>query len=154
MRVLALAFVLLVSACSVYVPQPPDTPPPVGAEVRARLTPEGVVHVSEILGAPVLDVEGRILSADGGFLNLGLLSAGGNKRLGDSSDTLRVATGEILQLEEKRIDRRRSALLAGGVGVVSGVVLAAMFKSVNRRDSGVLDGEIEMILIPLFSIRH
>jgi len=94
------------------------------------------------------------MSVDGEFLNLGLVSAAGKKLAWDSSEDLRVATGEISRLDEKRLDGRRSALFAGGVVVVSGVIIGTLFKAVNRRDNVGSEIEIEPILIPLFSIRH
>ena len=153
-RVLGLVVVLFVSACSVYIPQPPDTPPPAGTQVRARLTTPAAVRVSDIFGVPVQEIEGRILDLDGDSLGLRLLSATEYRRPWDSADTLKLAMGELLQLDEKRIDGRRTALFVGGVGVVSGIVIGALFKAAAGSGDGEPPGEIDVILIPLFSIRH
>ena len=154
MRVLSMAAALLLSSCSVYIPQPLDTPPPPGTQVRARLTTPGAVRVSGLVGLPVQEIEGRILNLDGDSLGLSLLSTTEYGRPWDSETTLKVAMGEIFQLDEKRIDGRRTAFLVGGLGVVSGIVIGALFKAASRSDNDEPSGEIDVILIPLFSFRH
>jgi len=154
MRFLGLAVVVFLSACSVYLPQPLDTPPTAGTQVRARLTTPGSVRVSEVFGVPVQEIEGRILNSSGDSLGLSILSATEYGRPWDSAETLKVAMGEIYQLDEKRIDGRRTAFLVGGVGAVSGIVIGALFNAASRSEDGEPPGEIDVILIPLFSIRH
>lgn len=154
MRFMGVAMVLLLAGCSVYIPRSVDAPPPAGTQVRARLTTPGAVRISSLIGLPVLEVEGQIMNTDGDSLNIGLLSATEYGRPWDPGTTLRVARLEIDQLDEKRVDARRTALFAGGVGVVSGVVIAALFRAASRSEDGEDPGEIDVILVPLLSFRH
>jgi hypothetical protein len=145
---------LALCGCSVYVPLNPDTPPPAGTDVRARLTTPGAVRVSDIVGSPVREIEGEILSFWGDSLGLSLMATSEYGRPWDSMDTLKLGTLEIMQLDEKRLDKRRTAFLVGGVGVITGVVTAALFKAATGSDDGESPGDIDAILIPLFSIRR
>ena len=154
MRVSGLALVLLLIGCSVYVPHPPDAPPPPGTEVRVRLTTPGAVRVSRVFGQPVEEIQGRLLNAKGDSLGLSLTRATEYGRPWDSADTLMVARNEYFQLDEKRLDGKRTALFVGGVGVVSGIVIGALFRAATRGGEGEPPGDSDVALIPLFSIRH
>ncbi|HKJ03490.1 MAG TPA: hypothetical protein VJ997_13575, partial [Longimicrobiales bacterium] len=103
---------------------------------------------------PVQEVEGRILDVDGDSLDLRLLSTTEYGRPWDSSATLRLAKAEVLQLDEKRLDAKRTALFVGGMGVVSGVVIAALFKAASRGGGEEPGGGTDLTLIPLFSLRR
>jgi hypothetical protein len=154
MRLLGLAAVLLLAACSVYVPQPLATPPPVGTQVRARLTTPGAVRISRLFGQPVQELEGQVVHLRGDSLGLSLLSATEYGRPWDAVDTLMVAQGEVHQFDEKRLDGRKTALLVGGVGIVSGIVIGALFRAAARSEDGEPPGEIDVTLIPLPYFRH
>lgn len=154
MRFLVLAAVLSVAACSVYIPQPLDPPPPVGTQVRARLTMAGAVRISGLLSRPVQELEGQVLTVLGDSLGLGLLSATEYMRPWDSVDTLNVARGEIYQWDRKRIDGKRTALIVGAVGVVSGMVIAALFNAASGSEDDEPPGDIDGILIPILYLRH
>lgn len=151
MRAIVLAGMLFLGGCSVYLPQPLDTSPPPGTNVRARLTTSGSVRVSGFLGGPTREVEGTILVQEGDSLALSLLTTTEFGRPWDSADTLFLGFGELYQLDEKRIDKKRSAFLAGGLAVVTGVVVAALFKAAGRSEGGDPPGEIDVSLVPLFS---
>jgi hypothetical protein len=154
MRLTLAAAFLLLSSCSVYLPLNSDTPPPVGADVRARLTTPGAVRISDLMGAPVREFEGEVLSVGADSIGFGLLTASEYTRPWDSVDTLRVATLEIFEMEEKRLDRTRTAFLVGGVGIVTGVVIAAMFNASGGSEDDDSPGGIDAVLIPIFSIRR
>lgn len=154
MRLTFAAVLLALCGCSVYVPLSPDTPPPVGTDVRARLTTPGAVRISDRMGAPVREVEGEVLSVGADSIGFGLLTASEYTRPWDSVDTLRVSTLEIFEMEEKRLDRTRTAILVGGVGIVTGVVIAAMFNASGSSEDGDPPGGIDAVLIPFFSIRR
>lgn len=155
MRVSGLALlVLLLAGCSVYIPRPLDTPPPPGTEVRVKLTTPGAVRVSRLFGQPVEEIQGRLLSTYGDSLGLSFSSATEYGRPWDNADTLMVAREEYYQLDEKRLDGKRTALLVGGVGVVTGVVIGALFRAATRGGQDEPPGEIDVILIPLFSFQH
>jgi hypothetical protein len=154
MRISGMALVLVLSGCSVYVSHPPDAPPPPGTEVRVRLTTPGAVRVSRFFGQPVEEIQGRLLSANGDSLGLSLARVTEYGRPWDAADTLMVAREEYFQLDEKRLDGKRTALLVGGVGVVSGIVIGALFRAATRGGEGEPPGDSDLTLIPLFSIRH
>jgi hypothetical protein len=154
MRVAASALVAFLTACSVYIPQPVDVPPPQGTEVRVRLTTAGAVRVSQLLGRPTEEIQGQILEANGDSLGLSLISASEYRRPWDVAESLTVAREEYFQLDERRLDRKRTALFVGGVGVMSGIVIAGLFKAATRSKDGERPGEIDVTLIPLFSVRH
>lgn len=154
MRFLPITLAIMLAGCTTYLSRPADPLPPAGTQVRAKLTTAGAVRVSELYGWPVQELEGRVLGVDGDSLDLGILSTTEYGRPWDLSASLLLAKGEILQLDEKRIDPRRTALFVGGVGLVSGVVVAALFKNAFGSDKGDPGGEIDVTLIPLLSIRH
>jgi hypothetical protein len=153
MRLLALMAALSLSGCSMYIQHPLNEPLPPGTDIRAHLTTPGAVRVSGILGAPTELVEGRILALDRDSLQLALLITTEYGRPWEESNTLGLATSEISRLEEKKIDGKRTALLVGGVGAVSGVVVGALFRAATRTDDGE-GGEEDLSLIPLFTIFH
>jgi hypothetical protein len=142
---------LLTTGCSMYVEHPVDAPLPPGTDIRAQLTTSGAVRFSGLIGQPTEYVEGSIIGLERDSLHLALLRATEYGRPWDSVDTLSFATSEIMRLEEKRIDKGRTAILAGGVGAVSGVVIGALFRAATRsRDND--GGEEDLILIPFFTI--
>ena len=154
MRFSFAVFLLLLGGCTVYVPLDPDVAPPPGTNVRARLTTPGAVRVSDRVGSPVQEVEGEVLSFRGDSLGLSLMATTEYGRPWDSAEMLTLSTLEISRLEEKRLDRRRTAFLAGGVGVVSGVIVAALFNAAGSSKDDDPGGGIDAILIPFLSIRY
>jgi hypothetical protein len=118
------------------------------------LTTPGAVRVSRLFGQPLEEIQGRLLNANGDSLGLSLTRTTEYGRPWDSTDTLMVAREEYFQLDEKRLDRTRTAILVGGVGVVSGIVIGALFRAATRGGEGEPPGDSDVTLIPLFSIRH
>ena len=116
MRLTLMAALLLLCGCSVYLPLDPDVPPPAGTNVRARLTTPGAVRISDRLGSPVREIEGEVLGFWGDSLGLNLMSTTEYGRPWDSVDTLKLATMEVFEFDEKRLDMKRTAFLVGGVG--------------------------------------
>ena len=154
MRFLVLATTLFLGACAVYIPRGPDNLPPPGTQVKAELTSGGSVRASESFGAPIRLIEGKIAEVEGDTVTFSLLSATEYGRPWESDLAVSVHRSEILQLDEKRIDRKKTAFLVGGLGVASGVVVAALFNAAGGKDKGGRPGEIDVALIPLISIRH
>ena len=154
MRLSFAVSLLLLGGCTVYVPLDPGTPPPAGTNVRATLTTPGALRVSDRVGAPVRAIEGQVLNFWGDSLGLGLYSTTEYGRPWDSTDTLAVSAMEIFQLEEKRIDKVRTALVFGGVGVLSGVVIGAVYNSLGGSGDGNSGEGPDAAIIPLFTIRH
>ena len=154
MRLSLAVSLLLLGGCTVYVPLDPGTPPSAGTNVRARLTTPGALRVSDRVGSPVQEVEGEVLVSQGDSLGLRLMATTEYGRPWDAAEVLTLSTLEIYQLEEKRLDRKRTAFLAGGVGVVSGVIVAALFNASGSSKDNDPGGDIDAILIPFLTIRH
>lgn len=154
MRLTLVAALFVLCGCTVYLPLNPEVPPPAGTNVRARLTTPGAVRISDRLGSPVREIEGEILSFWGDSLGLSLMATTEYGRPWDSVDTLKIATAEVFQFEEKRLDKTRTAFLVGGVGVVTGIVIGAIYSAAGGADGGDPPGDIDAIVIPLFSIRR
>ncbi|MFC1661174.1 hypothetical protein ACFL3S_06935 [Gemmatimonadota bacterium] len=154
MRGVGFVGILALSACTTYIPHPSDAPLPSGTEVRAELTTPGAVRISDLFGQPLRSVEGRVLSVSSDSMYVALLSATELGRPWDAVDTLSFAQGEILRLAEKRIDKKKTALLVGGVGTVSGVIIAALFRAATGSTEGEGPGEEDRTIIPIFSIIH
>jgi hypothetical protein len=154
MRLSFVVALLVLCGCSVYLPLDPDTPPPAGTNVRATLTTPGAVRISDRLGSPVREIEGEVLGFWGDSLGLNLMSTTEYGRPWDSVDTLKLATMEVFEFEEKRLDMKRTAFLVGGVGVVTGVVLRSIYNAVGGSDGGDGPGDVDAIIISFFSFRH
>lgn len=153
MRSFLLLVVLALSGCAVYIPRSLDAPPPQDTEVRARLTTPGAVRLTGLYGHPVQEVEGRILDSTPDSLHLALLSAQEYGLPWNQEQRLALARSELLLLEERRIDKTRTALLVAGTGTVVGVTVAALFRAATRsREED--NGGGDLTLIPLFSVIH
>jgi hypothetical protein len=112
------------------------------------------LRVSDRVGLPVREVEGEVLDFWGDSLRLNLMTAAEYRRPWDSTDRLALSTTEIDQLEEKRFDGKRTAFFAGGVGVVTGIIVAALFNAAGSSEDDDPGGGPDAILIPFLSIRH
>ena len=151
MRSFLLLVVLVLSGCAVYIPRPLDVPPPQDTEVRAQLTTPGAVRLTGLFGHPVQEVEGRILASTADSVHLALRSAEEYGLPWNQEQRLTLARSELLVLEEKRIDKTRTALLVAGTGTVVGITIAGLFRAATRsREED--DGGGDLTIVPLFSI--
>lgn len=151
MRAAALVLLLALPSCIAYSPLPLDPAPPTGTAVRARLTTTGAVRLSDLFGRPVLNVEGRLLDVSADSLHISLLSATEYGRPWDQADTLALARNELARLDEKQIDALRTGFLVGGLGVVTGAVIVALFKAATQSDTNGQGEPPDATLIPVFS---
>ncbi len=153
MRLVLLLLVLVLSGCAVYIPRPVDSPLPQDTEIRARLTNSGAVRLTGLFGQPVREIEGRFLGSPSDSLQFALLSAREYGLPWNHEQRLTLARTEVLTLEEKKIDGKRTALLVAGTGTVVGITIAALFRAATRsRDED--NGGVDMTLVPLLSIIH
>ena len=121
--------------------------------MRARLTDPGAVRIMGLFGQPIREVEGRILETSPDSVRLGLLSAQEYRIPWNQEQLLSLAWSEVVTLEERRIDRGRTALVAIGAGALTGVLIAALFRAAaNSEKEG--DGQPDMAFIPILSIIH
>jgi hypothetical protein len=152
-RSFPLIMLLTLSGCAIYIPHPPADPPPPGTDIRARLTDPGAVRVTGLFGLPIRELEGRILELSPDSLRFALLSAQEYKLPWNQEQELSLAWSEVVTLEEKRIDRRRTALFVAGAGTLTGVLIAALFRAATRNE-GQEELPPDMAVIPIFSIIH
>ena len=153
MRSVSLLLLLALSGCVTYIPHPPGDPPARGTEMRARLTDPGAVRVMGLFGVPIREVEGRILETSPDSVRFVLLSAQEYRLPWNQEQPLSLAWSEVVTLEEKRLDRGRTALFVVGAGTLTGVLIAALFKAAtNSEEEG--DGQPDQAFIPILSIIH
>lgn len=131
---------------------------PVGARVRAELTPGGSARMAEVFGdGDRSRIEGRVLetSTDGGVL-MEVASTSGATPVGVSGRPLfaRVSLpgSEIMWLELKELDKGRTAALVGASAAVAAIIVKAAF-DIGGGGTGEDNGPpVDQILIPFFSI--
>jgi hypothetical protein len=127
MRPAILVTACFTAACYNYAPLATPDPRP-GTFLALRLTAAGSESLARYLGPNVFVIRGRYLGTDEGGLRVSVTSVEMREGLQDSwsGDTVRVPTGFLASLEQRRLAKGRSALLAG-VGVAGVVAAAAGF---------------------------
>ena len=153
MRLFVLLAVVSLAGCATYIPHSPYTPPPEGTEIRVRLTDAGAVRATGLFGQPIREMEGRIQGLTPDSLYLALLSAQEYRLPWNQEQQFTLAKSELLALEEKRIDSKKTAILAVGAGTVTGFLIVALFKAATRTDN-TEGGDADLAIIPIFSIIH
>ncbi len=119
--VIVVGFLLTLTGCYSYTPIPLEIAP-VGQDVRVLITRRGALELVE-----VTDVQGEVPSVAGQIVSqedrdVLLRVPVGQRREGFHmvalEQTVRIPTGEILQVERRDFDRGKTALL--GVGFIAG----------------------------------
>lgn len=107
---------LVLSGCYTHVPMSLDVAP-AGANVRAHLSPEGVVHLEQYTGDYHRILEGRLEGADDEVVSLSVFRSPGNGGMGPAVPLQRISLPRamVVRWDVRKLDRRRSALFAGGV---------------------------------------
>lgn len=120
-----LCVVLPVSqACYTYVPLE-TTSPPVGETVAFQISDRGRVDLAPRFGPGLLRVEGLVTQLDSQdvVMNVFRVSQIGGLNSRWSGESVRLGRGFIGQLQQRKLSRPKTILLAGLVtGVVVGVV--------------------------------
>lgn len=106
----------------------------VGMQVRARLSLRAAERIAEVVvatdeGGRV--VEGRLLENERTSLVMLVPTAGGVMNSARLGQRLRLEPGDILELESKHLDRRRTGLLVGAGALITAAVVIRQL-----RDSG------------------
>jgi hypothetical protein len=125
----AILFALSLAGCYTYHAAELDRPP-VGEQVRMTVTRAGASEYTEVTGRDeaVPRMEGELVAHDGGHMTLRIPV--GNPMLPGSANVgslIRIPEGEVLQLEQRELNRTRTALLvAGSTVAATALVLAIM----------------------------
>ena len=114
-RMLATAGLLMLAAGCYYY-QPLQTAPQPGAYLQVMLTDSGTSHFWPYLGPDVGDLRGRLLTADPQSLALAVESVDlrHGQVLSWKGETVTLGRVYVARLEERRLSKSRTALMAVG----------------------------------------
>jgi hypothetical protein len=131
----ALGCFIATGGCYSYQPVPPAAVAP-GAAVRAELTSEGVLRLEPLLGTLQREVIGEVIEADGRQL---LMLARTGSRFDGVTPVLErqrivIDQQEILRLEQRRLQRTRSAVFSAALA--SALVGTAIYFFTARSRGG------------------
>ena len=157
-RLAVAAMWVLSSGCFSYVPAELDTVPP-GEDVRLFLTRQGMDALSEAdvngtltTGAPVVNGELMRRNPDELYVRIPIARRQIGFHTAQLGQDIRIPTGEIVQIEQRRLNGVGTGLLlAGSAGLVSSIVMFILNDA--RGTSGGPPIEVEETRIPLISIR-
>ncbi len=120
----AAAAVVLTSGCYSYAPVSLESVSP-GQEIRARISAQGSDRIREQLQTESREIEGEVLSRENGQVLLNVTAA--LRQVGFRFEPLQqrvlLTEDELLELERKELDRRKTYFVAAGVGVAVGTAL-------------------------------
>ena len=108
------AWVLLLAGCYRYVPLEGA---PAGSDVRLYLTPDGARAVEPVLGPQTRLVAGRLGAEQDGSVAVAVSSTTSSHGITTSwvGDLVTIPRDAIARAQLRVLDRRRTALVAGGV---------------------------------------
>ena len=129
-RVLVVATLVIGTGCYTYRPVP-MTGVTVGSSVKVTLTDGGTKSVEPAVGPYVLSFEGVVRGSDPSQLSVALESVS-RRDAGESrwnGELVSISTGDIRDLQEKKLSKGRSwtaagALVAGGTAVIVAIAKA------------------------------
>jgi hypothetical protein len=128
-RALPLILLAVLTGCYTYVPQRPGTVPP-GADVRIRLSSDGVERIGEAYGSASGVLEGRLenwsepveitfpVPPTPGMVDRGLRSK------------IFIPQADIVAVDLRQRDRTKTAILSASLGVLTFATAYAMFSGV------------------------
>ena len=135
---LVLPLALLVSgACYNYAPV--QGPPPVGSDVRAVLTAEQALDLSDRTGQVSRSYDGRLLGATDDSLSISVVTARSSSEF-TGSQTLRQTLTFPLTGVEELSERELSTTKTLAVAVIAGAAAAAALNSVIETGGTTGDG--------------
>lgn len=128
--VLVLLATVGAAGCSTYRPVSRAALVP-AAEVRVRITREYGADLQSIFMVPPATLEGRVIRADGAGLLLETVTAGVQygTRTRPLTQRISVPWPHVVEVEERRPDRARTALVAGAVGAVTLAAVLSLLDS-------------------------
>jgi hypothetical protein len=139
------------SACYRYTPVPLQITPE-GQQVRLLVTREGATELREVteIGAEVPTLTGTIVEIEDQEILLRVPVA--QRQAGfhtvSLDQTIRVPSGEILQVERRDFDRGKTALFVGATVAVSAFVITSIMKAFGGDSSNPGDPPPVEIRIP------
>jgi hypothetical protein len=135
MRRLLFASMLLLAGCYTYRPLANTAPPP-GQRVSAQLTTEGSKELTGQIGPEVLHVEGQVVSADSGGLDMDVQEIESVRGIRSDwhGEHVRLPRQAVAGLQERRLSIGGTTLL--GAALVGG--LYAMYQLVGG--GGLFEG--------------
>jgi hypothetical protein len=131
-RSLSLIAVSLSAACYSYAPVAAGSLAP-GSGVRARVSASAAERIAPLLGAENPRVlSGKLVDNAGGTLIIEVptvVQAGVAGSAQSLYQRVSIAPTDILELESRRLDRSKTALVAVGGAVAAGLIIAPILKS-------------------------
>ncbi len=138
------------AGCYRYSPATPDALPS-GAQVRARLSDEGVARLREITGNESREVEGQLISLDDDLFRLliRVRSENGNVFARGLNQRLVMSSDHIIALDVRELDQARTgAVVAATAAAITVLVVRAIIAGSGRtpgqlpREDGPREGSV------------
>ena len=151
-RVGITASVLLLTGCFSYVQAPLETVP-AGTDIRVYLTRQGLAELPETLEPNGPFVEGTLVRRDAErlFVRVPLARRQEGFYATTVGQDVSLRTGEIVQLERRKLDHTGTALLAGGTTAAAVAVIVLIMEAFGDA-GGPVNPTPEEFRIPLFSL--
>lgn len=96
---------------------------PIGADVRLRLSEEGVEQLEELTGTRRQDVSGQLLQWDREVMVSAALETGGTGLGNNLRQRFVVNQDNILGVDVQELDRTRTGIFVGSVAVAAGAAI-------------------------------
>lgn len=143
----------LASACYRYAPLEPANARP-GTSVRARLSPTAAEPIALLLGR----MDARLLSGtivenrlDTMIVEVpSVLRSDGGGSIETLHQRVSIPRNGLFELETRRLDRGRTAAVAGAVAIVAGVVVTRSLRSDRGKEASPPGGGGNELRIPLW----
>jgi hypothetical protein len=121
-----LASPFVVTSCFHYASVPVGSVP-IGKEVRISLTDSGYAHLRDSIGDqfPRLrkSVEGPLIGVDDLRLLVALHVSAGTSAGAELQQRVAIPRADILGVERKILDRKKTSIIAAGAGVALGILV-------------------------------
>ena len=128
---LALLTPVLLAGCYSYAPIQPSLVQP-GTGVRARVSPTAAEQIAPLLGTTDARVlVGTLVDNRSGTMIVEvprMTQSGGGGAAQSLNQRISIAPGQLVELETRRLDRKRTAIVVGAVAIVSGSATIAALK--------------------------
>ncbi|MGH7664341.1 MAG: hypothetical protein ACRENI_08630 [Gemmatimonadaceae bacterium] len=137
-------------ACYSYT-RVPVADVPAGSDVRVRISADEAERVRSVLGRDERVLEGQFVQAgdDGLMLAVPAVAVGSSQSQSALRQRIAVPHEAIFEVEIRRLDRLKTAAVAGTVAVAAGVVAVTVFDiGSGRSRDGSKGGNDLQLLVP------